>query len=194
MPLAERSVWPESNPERRSEITWTNPVDQVDWTDSDRFARQIGLSLPTEAQWEYACRAGSATPYSSGKTLSPQMANIRDEAYVRIFRNILDFEHDFDDKYGFHAPVGSLAPNEFGLFDIHGNVWEWCRDWYWPYRADNVDPGTGLRRVQGSSNRVNRGGSFNNTAVFARSAYRARNPPEIRSNALGFRVSAQVHH
>ena len=183
------------NPEYRpGPITWTNPVETVDWTDSDRFARQIGLSLPTEAQWEYACRAGTATPYSSGTTLSPQMANIRDEAFAKAFRSLAEFEHDFDDKFGYHAPVGSLAPNGFGLFDTLGNVWEWCQDWYGSYATDKVKAGTGLRLFQGSRYRVYRGGSFHNLAVIARSASRGRNALEIRHDDLGLRVSLQVHH
>ena len=182
------------NPEfRPNAITWTHPVEQVDWNSADRFARQLGLLLPTEAQWEYACRAGSSTPYFCGKTLSPTVGNIRDEAYSRTFKNATNFERGFDDEFGYHSPVGSFAPNNFGLFDTQGNVWEWCRDWFGEYTAENFEPGTGLHRVKGTRGRAFRGGAFNGSAGMARSAYRYRNAAESRSNSLSLRVSRQVH-
>jgi len=183
------------NPESLStHITWTNPVEQVNWIASNRFAERQGLALPTEAQWEYACRGGTSMPYFCGETLSPTVGNMRDESYGRTFRNAADFERGVDDKFALHAPVGSLAPNAFGLFDTHGNVWEWCRDWFAAYAADDVEQGTGLHRVRGSRTRAIRGGAFDLKAVIARSAARRGNTPDIRSVTLGIRTSLQVHH
>ena len=182
------------DPEYRPTIHWTSPIDVVDWSAADRFARQQGFMLPTEAQWEYACRAGTRTPFSSGGTLSSKEANIRDEAFARTYKNITDFERDFDDDFGFQAPVGSLAPNAFGLFDMHGNVSEWCLDWHGPYAADNFEPGTGLRRVKEALNHVCRGGSFNDTSVGIRSAFRFRTTPKYVGYDVGIRVSARVRH
>jgi formylglycine-generating enzyme required for sulfatase activity len=137
------------------------PVTDVSWGDSCLFIKRLnektnrGYRLPTEAEWEYACRAGTTTAYSFGNEITPKDAN-----YV-------------DSKIGKPIPVGSYKPNAFGLFDMHGNVWEWCEDWAedWaggcPLEAvtDPVGPATGERRRL-------RGGSFCYEGSAARSANR----------------------
>jgi formylglycine-generating enzyme required for sulfatase activity len=174
------------------------PVENVDWSMSDGAARRVGLLLPTEAQWEYGCRAGTGSVFFFGGEVAkfPSYGNIADRSYKAAYPSSTGGSEDIDDKHGVVAPVGDVrfSPNAFGLFDAHGNVFEWCLDWYGPYSPKNNEPGTGLRLVQGSRYRVNRGGSFSIPAVSARSAYRNQFPPELRSLSLGFRASAQVHH
>ena len=172
------------------------PVENVDWMMSDGAARHGGLLLPTEAQWEYGCRAGTASVFFFGNDVASFVNhdNIADRSYKAAFGSGAGGFEDIDDKHGVVAPVGRYDPNEFGLHDVHGNVREWCRDWYGTYLANKLEPGTGLRLVQGSRNRVIRGGSFDDPAVYARSASRFGYAPETRDYDLGFRVSAQVHH
>ena len=135
-------------------------------------------TLPTEAQWEYACRAGTTTPFHFGDSLSSNQAN-------------------FDGNYPYGAekgpylerttPVGTYAPNAWGLYDMHGNVWEWCYDWYGEYTAgDAADP----HGPETGSDRVVRGGAWDIYAQFCRSACRFRFDPGRRYRILGFRVAA----
>ena len=106
-----------------------NPVEEVDWFAADRFARRLALSLPSEAQWEYACRAGSELAYSMGNELPSYHANVIDEPN-RVIDRDLENARGLVDGHQVHAPVGSFPANAFGLFDMHGNVYEWCQDWY----------------------------------------------------------------
>ena len=127
-----------------------------------------------EAQWEYACRAGSETTFSFGDDVSKL------EQYAWYDKNAWDI----DEKYA--HPVGQKLPNSWGLHDMHGNVWEWCWDWYGEYEAgDAADPSG---PVSGES-RVLRGGAFLNEAVVCRSAVRIYWLPVNRSSNSGFRVS-----
>jgi formylglycine-generating enzyme required for sulfatase activity len=157
------------------------PVDNVSWDDAVAFCKKLsdlpeekkaGLvyRLPTEAQWEYACRAGSKTAYSfdDEEGLLP--------VYGWFYRNSSKRTHT----------VGLLEPNAWGLYDMHGNVWEWCSDWYEEYPKGAVSDPTGPK--EGSS-RVYRGGSWNNLAALCQSALRSGNNPSLRINYLGFRVA-----
>ncbi|MFT7618949.1 MAG: formylglycine-generating enzyme required for sulfatase activity/serine/threonine protein kinase [Planctomycetota bacterium] len=173
-------------------IDATHPVEQVDWNAANDFAKRMGLSLPTESQWEFACRAGTNSPFSTGVTLEAHSANIADQGSKDFYTSGWRFEEDYVDEYPVHAPVGSMTPNAFGLFDMHGNVFEWCQDWYGPYALDNIDEGTGLRHPLQRKTRVRRGGSFFDVAVYARSANRYRYSPEYRFDHLGFRVTAAL--
>lgn len=155
----------------------TQPVVGVSWEDAARYAEWAGLRLPTEAEWEYACRAGTEGPFCSGDT-----------------------EADLD-KVGWYGKnsgyklhvVGEKAPNAWGLYDMHGNVWEWCADCYkeelYAERAKKallVDP---LHDEDGCSGRVVRGGSFDYGAWVLRSAVRFWLSPDVRDVRLGFRCA-----
>jgi uncharacterized protein (TIGR02996 family) len=144
------------------------PVERVSWDACQEFLRKLSerdgptYHLPTEAQWEYACRAGTTTPYYFGNTISTDQANFDcDLPYFGQAEGICRNQT---------TPVGSFPPNGWGLFDMHGNLYEWCADWYGDYPVvDVLDP-------QGPENgmfRVQRGGSFGNDPYNLRSASRS---------------------
>jgi formylglycine-generating enzyme required for sulfatase activity len=158
-----------------------NPVEQVSWEDAVEFCRKLSelsaekaagnvYRLPTEAQWEYACRAGTTTQFSFGDDES----DLGDYAWYR--ENSASKAH----------PVGGKQPNAWGLYDMHGNVWEWCQDWYDDYPSGAVTDPTG---PASGSYRVYRGGSWRRTAGSCRSASRGRHFPSSRYYDRGFRVS-----
>jgi formylglycine-generating enzyme len=159
------------------------PVEQVSWDDCQEFCKKLAerdgrrYRLPTEAEWEYACRAGTTTPFHFGATLSTDQANY-DGNYT--------YGKGKKGKYRKEtAPVGSFSPNAWGLCDMHGNVWEWCQDWYAPY------PQSDIRDPQGSKSgdaRVVRGGSWVDLPWWCRAAYRRRGAPGFRFYYLGCRV------
>ena len=175
-------------------ITLQNPVEQVSWEDCVDILGRLELMLPTEAQWEYGCRAGTETPWWPGAaTLDLQgSANLADQ-FLKSNGGPASwqYEPDLNDGLGAHAPVGRLRANGFGLHDVHGNVWEWCLDGYGSYE-NAARPGDGLREVPGASNRVSRGGSFYTLAVRARSAHRNVYSPGYRLNHLGARPAIRV--
>ena len=141
--------------------------------------------LPTEAQWEYACRAGTVTATSFGDQLSRDQANFKGEP-LNGGRG--------RPALGRAARVGSYPANPWGICDMHGNVFEWCRDWYHPRLPGGTDPD--LHDVKGAPNRdgtysrVRRGGAWNDDAWACRSALRLRYEPERSSDHIGFRVVA----
>jgi formylglycine-generating enzyme required for sulfatase activity len=156
------------------------PVESVSWNDAMEFCHKLSAvpeeraagrvyRLPTEAEWEYACRGGSPSSdyFHFGKALRGKGANVAASELGRT------------------APVGSYPPNGYGLHDMHGNVWEWCQDWKGPYPGgllrDPEGPGYGTRRVR-------RGGGWHNEPREARSAARCENGPGLRHNCIGFRV------
>jgi formylglycine-generating enzyme required for sulfatase activity len=162
-----------------------NPVEQVSWDDIQLFLQQLNTEvpalaagLPTEAQWEYACRAGTSTPFSFGHTITTHPANY-DGNYP--YKNGQQGEYR-----GQTIPVKALAANPWGLYQMHGNVWEWCADWYAEYTmAQSVDP-TG---PETGNQRVVRGGSWISSARRLRSAYRSRGRPGSRNDVRGFRFA-----
>ena len=158
-----------------------NPVEFVSWDDAhaflDRLNAKIGghgdkFILPTEAQWEYACRAGNKSKYFFGEDAG------RIAEYAWYSKNSGGKTH----------PVGEKKPNAWGLYDMHGNVWEWCQDWYDSGYYANSPPGDPPGPGMGSSH-VIRGGDWNGDAGACRSALRGRYTPENRRNYLGFRMA-----
>ncbi len=141
------------------------------------------FDLPTEAQWEYACRAGTITSLNNGKNITKEYAN-----YEKPCRNLDEVAwYGGDDSLteAIHI-IGSKKPNAWGIYDMHGNVWEWCRDWYGKYSEKDVkDP---LCTIS-SSYRVYRGGGWGDFAAYCRSACRSSQDPGLRCNDIGFRLA-----
>jgi formylglycine-generating enzyme required for sulfatase activity len=161
--------------------TLLHPVENVSYEDCRRILSRLDLALPTEAQWEYAARAGTETPWWTGA----DMQSLKD------FANIGNWHGGYNDT----APVGRFRPNGFGLHGTIGNVWEWCLDWYKSYDQP-VRVGDGLRlgpEQLGARLRVIRGGSFYVTAFYARSASRIESTPENRNYDLGLRPARACH-
>jgi formylglycine-generating enzyme required for sulfatase activity len=168
------------------------PVENVDWNDAVKFCQKLSAlprekgarrayRLPTEAEWEYACRAGTTTPFAFGKTMSTEQANCSGN-----FKG-----GPAGKRMGRAAQVGSYKPNAWGLYDMHGNVWEWTADWYGPYPAGKgviKDP----KGADKGSQRVFRGGSWTNDANYCRSAVRYPAGPAAKNYLIGFRVACVV--
>ena len=160
------------------------PVEQVSWDDCVAFCEALGKKdgrtyrLPTEAEWEYACRAGTTTPFHFGDTISVNQSNY-------------DGNYTYSNgKKGVYrqkmTPVGSFPANAWGLFDMHGNVWEWCADWFGPYPEGELKDPQGFI---GGEARVLRGGSWSFNPRFCRSACRYWRAPGSRDYDLGCRVA-----
>ncbi len=163
-----------------------HPVEQVTWLDCDEVLLRLGLALPTEAQWEYGARARTTSVWWPGNEESELegKANIADQSNRRAGGS--QPPASWSDSFAVHAPVGRFGANRFGLHDVHGNVWEWCRDGYGDYE---IEPraGDGRRTPDGVRDRVARGGGFNYPAEYARSANRSLNTPDDRLINLGVR-------
>ena len=172
-----------------------HPVETVSWSDCTRILERLGLRLPTEAQWEYACRAGTGTPWSTGEDRETLRGNVNlaDQAFARAggLKSLAEDWPDMDDGWAVHAPVGTFAPNPFGLHEVHGNVYEWCRDGYGGYDLP-IRPGDGEREAPAATTHLTRGGSFIDTAANARSSFRGWCMPEFRSYSLGVRPARAV--
>ena len=163
----------------RSDSNNTSERDTVRWLVT-RNPNANGYRLPTEAEWEYACRAGTRTPFSTGNNITTSLANYNGNyPYIGA-----------EGMYGAYrektAVVGSFAPNPWGLHDMHGNVVEWCWDWYGKYASGSQTDPVG---ASSGSERVLRGGSWYSAAQYVRSAYRHGSTPTYRSYDLGFRVA-----
>jgi len=170
-----------NNPSNFKNSGKTAPVEVVSWNDAMEFCKKLTekerkrlpkgytFRLPTEAEWEYCCRAGTETTYSFGDS----KGKLGDYGWIK------------DNSDGKTHPVGKKKPNPWGLYDMHGNVWEWCLDWYAVYHTETVSdpkgPGNG-------SYRVRRGGSWHYDAYYCRSAHRGNRTPTNASISVGFRV------
>lgn len=165
------------------------PVERVSWNDAQKFCQRLSkitrrnYRLPSETQWEYACRAGTNSPFSFGETLTVAVANFNGE-------------HTFRDEprgFYFHSTNegGKFPPNAFGLFDMHGNLWEWCADsWLDDYSSSPLDSSS--YQSKNSQYRVARGGSWHEPASLCRSAARLRVLQSDADEVMGVRVVCDV--
>jgi len=156
-------------------VSLLHPVEHMTWVEASETAARLALVLPTEAQWEYANRAGSQSIYWGGDTIASMRGKLNISDRVSRERGgpaSWQFEAELDDGYIVHAPVGTFVPNAFGLYDTAGNVWEWCADRFGAYTLP-TDPRTGHRQVPDpDAPRLFRGGGFRASSVHARSADR----------------------
>ena len=161
------------------------PVEEISWEDAVLFTKRLNaqvtgldLRLPTEAEWEYACRAGNQTPFWFGTNISTDQVN---------YHGKYPYAGGKKGQYrGETVEVKALPCNGWGLYQMHGNVWEWCADWYGDYPTDTVTDPTGSETGEG---RVLRGGSWSVSAGDARSAQRFSGTPDDRGDYLGFRLA-----
>lgn len=183
-----------------------NPVDSISWSAASETLGRLALELPTEAQWERAARANAKTPWPWGATPECVVgrANFADPGtrpsrnWPAVDRWVTDAPglNEYSDGYVYHAPVDAFDANAFGLFNMLGNVWEWCRDRYVRYDSDHaMDPTTGERTpaVFGKDElRVYRGGSFKHAFYRLRCADRAYDPPDYKDNYTGVRPARRI--
>jgi formylglycine-generating enzyme required for sulfatase activity len=162
------------------------PVEKVSWYEAVEFCARLSKAtgreyrLPSEAEWEYACRAGTTTPFHFGETISPELANYNGNyAYASGSEGIYREQT---------TEVGSFSANAFGLYDMHGNVCEWCADhWHNSYDGAPTDGSVWLSENENYSP-ILRGGSWDSIPWLCRSAYRSCGMPEVRYDSFGFRV------
>jgi formylglycine-generating enzyme required for sulfatase activity len=165
-------------------LTNQRPVEEVSWNDAVKFCQRLSQKtgktyrLPSEAEWEYACRAGTTTPFYFGENITPDLVNYNGNYPYGSAPKGIYREQTTD--------VGSFPPNAFGLYDMHGNVWEWCLD----NRVDNYNnaPTDGSAVTSQSGRKVLRGGSWFGSPRGCRSAFRGDDDPEGSSHYQGFRL------
>ena len=173
------------SPSDTSNNLGSNYPKKVSWREADKFCKQLGnkeklnYRLPTEAEWEYAARAGSTKAFSFGDVLTPNQA-VTKESRQEVSPN----------------QCGSTGPNAWGLYDMHGNLWEWCSDWSYIYenkaQKDPAGPSDKFAREEELDMKIVRGGSFDDPAIKARSANRWEYSPSVTSKIIGFRIILEL--
>ncbi len=196
--LALMGSWPEDAPFADYGLGDSYPAYWVSWDDAQDFVAALNthvtntgqgpasFRLPTEAEWEYACRAGTTTRFYFGDSLGCD--NDCEDCTAGVLpgnRSDYMWYCGNNSPYG-SKPVGGKLPNAFGLYDMSGNVWEWCQDWFETYPSGPVTDPTGPTT---GTYRVLRGGYWSHSAQDCRSAYRYYNSPAYRRDAFGFRLS-----
>jgi formylglycine-generating enzyme required for sulfatase activity len=182
----------------KGEDRTTHPVTDVNWFEAVEFCKRLSkhsgriYRLPTEAEWEYACRAGTTTPFNFGETITTDLAN---------YDGIDDPKGKWSGSYGRGSkgiyrgqttPADAFSPNAFGLYDMHGNVWEWCQDhWHHNYHGAPIDGSAWLSDDKNAS-RVLRGGSWKHSPRDCRSASRLGLTPDGSNVNVGFRVVCEI--
>ena len=177
----------EMHPKKPSPFRGVNPnypVVSVSYFDIEKFLERLNelsneyhFRLPTEAEWEYACRAGTTTPFSYGLSINDSLANFNAEV-----PSIYSAKGNY---LGHPVPIGSYAPNQWGLYDMHGNVWEWVSDWYAPFSEEEV---TNPKGPTFGKEKIIRGGSWYFGAENAMSSCRRKHEPQLWGFSIGFRI------
>ena len=176
----------------RTQMEENHPVVNVSWNDADAYCKWLSQKtgqmyrLPTEAEWEYACRAGTPTPFNTGDNVTTDQANYDGNSPYNNNQKGVYRENTL--------PVDTFKPNNWGLYNMHGNVWEWCTDWYDGGASyyEGCKAGGVAVNPEGpkkGSNRLIRGGSWNYFAGGCRSAARGNLPPDYRNSSVGFRLA-----
>lgn len=160
----------------------SHPIVNVSWEDANNFCKWLGVRLLTEAEWEYICRAGTSTPFYYGDVITSEQVNF-------------DGNHPYNrspksDFFGKSKTVGSYKPNKWGIYDLHGNVWEWVSDWVAPYNLE--DKNNPLGPKESKLERVGRGGSFFDGAEEVRCAQRGGTSATTFGEQIGFRVAKNL--
>ena len=174
------------------------PVERISWDDAVEFCRRLSelpeekkagriYRLPTEAEWEYACRAGSDTQFSYGDDYDYDLAD--QYCWFKTNSGVFEAEIHGDSEGNRPHPVALKKPNAWGLYDMHGNVWEWCSDWYGEYAEGAITDPLGPETPQKWEQRVSRGGGFGDDPYEGTSAGRGRRGPSWRLGDQGFRVA-----
>ena len=194
MPKVERGLNP--NPAYHFKGYKNYPVEQVSWYEAEEFCKRLSIytgrkyRLPSEAEWEYACRARTITPFHCGATITTDLANYRGVTDNEIWIHPGSYGRGPEGEYRQQTTeVGKFPANDFGLCDMHGNVSEWCLDnWHETYDGAPTDgtawSGQGITRIT-------RGGSWDNAPVNCRASYRGHEYVTDRNNDVGFRVVSQ---
>jgi formylglycine-generating enzyme required for sulfatase activity len=189
----------EASPSHFSKGT-DEPVESVSWEEAVEFGARLSrhsgrtYRLPSEAEWEYACRAGTTTPFHCGETITTDLAN---------YRGTDDEDLEWSGSYGRGpkgiyrektTPIDTFSHNAFGLYDMHGNVWEWCEDhWHDNYQGAPTDGSAWIDlNAEKNAERVMRGGSWIYSPRFCRSATRYFNTSDFRDYLIGFRVVCEI--
>ncbi|MEM6256356.1 MAG: formylglycine-generating enzyme family protein [Cyanobacteria bacterium P01_D01_bin.156] len=168
------------------------PVEQVSWQDAELFCKQLSeltgriYRLPSEAEWEYACRAGTTTPFCYGESITTEIVN-----FFADF-TVIDTENYEENYRNIPVAADSFWPNAFGLYNMHGNVLEWCADDYHETYQDRPSDAKPWLSGDSQASKVMRGGSWFNDTPFCRSASRDKNTRTGLSNSFGFRVVCEA--